>query len=153
VIRLLIVVAVAALSVIGLASAAGGSDAPRVAVTLAEGKLSVDRPTVPAGKVTFDARNDGRGDHELIVVRSDLAPGKIPVGLEGPSLKLAGPVVLGEPHVHRAHEFGRTTATSRHIRPGSSRRETVRLTPGRYILLCTLPGHYESGQRAGLVVR
>ncbi len=151
-IRLAVLAAVVLLAVLGVRSA-GGADAPVVRVDLAEGRLAPDRASVPAGKVTFDSRNTGRSQHELIVVKTDLAPDKIPLGLEGPSLKLAGRVVLGVPHVHTAHQVARTLGTSRHVLPGSSRRETVRLAAGRYVLLCTLPGHYESGQRAGLVVR
>ena len=144
----------AALAAIAFAVVPGGSDgrAPGVVgVTLAEGSLKPDVTSVRAGRVTFDTRNTGRVEHELLVVKTDLAPGDFPMGLEGPAVKLAGDVVLGIPHTHGSHEAKR--AAARHVRPGTSRRETIVLEPGKYVLLCSLPGHYESGQRAALTVR
>ena len=144
----------AALAAIAFAVAPGGSKgaAPgTVGVTLAEGSLKPGVKSVRAGRVTFDTSNTGRVEHELLVVRTDLAPADLPMGLEGPAVKLAGEVVLGIPHGHYAHEAKR--AAQRHVQPGRSRRETIVMKPGKYVLLCSLPGHYESGQRAGLVVR
>ena len=151
--RFSLLIFAAAIAAIAFAAVPGGSSgkAPgTVAVTLAEGSLKPDRAEVRAGRVTFDTRNAGRAEHELLVVRTDLAPGALPMGLEGPAVKLAGDVVLGVPHTHGSHEAKR--AATRHVAPGSSRRETVVLKPGKYVLLCSLPGHYESGQRAALTV-
>ena len=152
--RFSLLVFFAALAAIALAVAPGGSKGATpgvVGVTLAEGSLTPAVRTVRAGRVTFDTVNRGRTEHELLVVRTGLAPDKLPMGLEGPAVKLAGDVVLGVPHGHGAHDAAR--AAVRHVKPGSSRRETVVLEPGKYVLLCSLPGHYESGQRAGLTVR
>ena len=143
----------ALLAAIGFAVAPGGSkgaDTGRVAVKLAEGSLTPDVTEVRAGRVTFDTANAGRTEHELLVVKTDLAPGDFPMGLQGPAVKLAGDVVLGVPHAHEAHDAAR--AAVRHVKPGGSRRETIVLKPGKYVLLCSLPGHYESGQRAALTV-
>ena len=152
--RFSLFVFIAALAAIAFAVAPGGSKgaAPGVVgVTLAEGSLKPAVKSVRAGRVTFDTTNAGRVEHELLVVKTDLAPGDFPMGLEGPAVKLAGDVVLGVPHSHGSHEAKR--AALRHVQPGSSRRETVVLKPGKYVLLCSLPGHYESGQRAALTVR
>ena len=152
--RFSLFVFIAALAAIAFAVAPGGSKgaAPGVVgVTLAEGSLKPAVKSVRAGRVTFDTRNAGRAEHELLVVKTDLAPGDFPMGLEGPAVKLAGDVVLGVPHTHNSHDA--TRAATRHVRPGASRRETIVLEPGRYVLLCSLPGHYESGQRAALTVR
>lgn len=152
--RFSLLVFAAALAAIAFAVAPGGSQGAGsrdVAVTLAEGSLKTDRATVPAGPVTFQTANEGGIEHELLAVRTDLAPDDLPMGLQGPAVKLAGEVVLGVPHQHGSHEAKR--AALRHVPPGGKRRETVVLTPGKYVLLCSLPGHYESGQRAQLVVR
>lgn len=148
-ISLLIVSALVA-AVVLTAAAPGASDSSTVRVALAEGSLVPSTESVPAGKVTFDVVNDGKVEHELIVVRTSLAPDALPMGLEGPAVRLAGPVVLGTPHTHGAHS---KRVNYRHVAPGRSRRETIVLEPGNYVLLCSLPGHYESGQRARLVVR
>jgi uncharacterized cupredoxin-like copper-binding protein len=152
--RFSLVVFFGALVAIAFAVAPGGSNGATpgvVGVTLAEGSLKPAVSSVRPGRVTFDTRNTGRLEHELLVVKTDLAPGKLPLGLEGPAVTLAGEVVLGVPHTHGTHEAKR--AASRHVQPGSARRETVVLEPGKYVLLCSLPGHYESGQRAALTVR
>ena len=131
-------------------SAATGSPGSRVRVTLEERSLRPDAQSVAAGRVTFETVNRGTQEHELLVVRTDLPAGDLPMGLEGPALELAGDVVLGAPHSH--HALDRRSA-ARHVAPGGTRRETVELSPGRYVLLCSLPGHYAAGQRASLLVR
>ena len=153
--RFSLLVFFAALAAIAFAVVPGGSegaDAGRVEVALAEGSLKPDVAKVRAGRVTFDARNVGRAEHELLIVRTDLAPDDLPMGLEGPAVKLAGEVVLGTPHSHSTSDHQARRAALRHVKPGSARRETIVLEPGKYVLLCSLPGHYESGQRAGLTV-
>ena len=151
--RLSLVVLAGIVAALVVALVPGGSDGATgkaVSVRLDEGALVPDRTTVRPGRVTFETANEGRTEHELIIVRTDLAPDALPMGLAGPAVKLAGEVVLGTPHSHDAHDQKR--ARSRHIPPGGTRRETVSLEPGNYVLLCTLPGHYESGQRAALKV-
>ena len=148
--RLLVAAVIPVALVAGIATASGGpSDDGSVLVTMDEYTLDADRATVPAGVVRFETRNEGAIDHELLVVRTDVAPDDIPLGLEGPAVGLVGDVVLG-----RAHRHGTgSAAVSRHVRPGGERAESVRLTPGEYVLLCSLPGHYQAGQRAALTVR
>jgi uncharacterized cupredoxin-like copper-binding protein len=38
-----------------------------------------------------------------------------------------------------------------HLEAGETRRYTVNLKSGNYVLLCSIPGHYQSGQYVGLV--
>jgi uncharacterized cupredoxin-like copper-binding protein len=128
----------------------GEAGAPAVAVRLAEYTVAVDKTEVNAGTVRFETVNEGKIEHELLVLKTDTPADKLPLGLEGPALKLSGELILGTPH---RHEDLADQLRSRHIQPGRARRDTVELAPGRYVLLCNLPGHYESGQRAALVVR
>lgn len=132
-------------------STAGANGAVRV--ELAE--FTIKAPaTIAAGRVTLDAVNTGKIEHELLIVRTDLAPDKLPLGLEGPALKLAGDLVLGKQHAHQsAYSTKLSDGRNRHILAGETRRDTVDLTPGDYVLLCNLPGHYEAGQSTSLRVR
>jgi uncharacterized cupredoxin-like copper-binding protein len=114
----------------GTASSAGAT----VTVTLSEWKLSPGRATVPAGRVTFVARNAGTMPHELLVVRSDR---------HHHLLRLEG---------GKAVEAGRVGRIPR-IPNGASKRITLKLTPGKYVLLCNILGHYQAGQYATLRVR
>ena len=44
-------------------------------------------------------------------------------------------------------------ANTDNIHPGSIQDLTVDLTPGTYVLLCNLPGHYQQGMYASLTVQ
>jgi uncharacterized cupredoxin-like copper-binding protein len=105
-----------------------------VSVVLDEWKLVPAQAAVQAGRVTFAVRNDGSMTHEFVVLRSDRRAGGLPV--KG----------------GKAVETGIRGDLSQ-IASGVSRRLTLTLRPGRYVLLCNLLGHYQAGQFAALRVR
>lgn len=92
------------------------------------------RTTVPGGRVTFVVRNEGTMVHEFVVLRSDRPAGRLSV--KG----------------GRAVEAGRRGEIPR-IASGGSKRLTLTLRPGKYVLLCNLMGHYQAGQFSALRVR
>lgn len=127
----------AALTVgLGTAGATPGrSQAPSaVTVVLSEWKLIPSVASVPAGKVTFLARNDGAIEHEVVVLRTDRRPSALPV--------TGG----------KAVETGLKGEIAR-VLPGQEKRLTLSLKPGKYVLICNLLGHYKAGQYAALRVR
>ena len=101
--------------------------------------------TVAAGPVTVVAANHGNRAHELVVL--PLADGRS-----------AGSRPLGEDDT--VDETGSLGEASRGcgagagdgILPGQVGWVTVPLQPGRYELLCNLPGHYAAGMYAELDV-
>jgi uncharacterized cupredoxin-like copper-binding protein len=105
-----------------------------VAVVLDEWKLAPAQAAVRVGRVSFVVRNDGSMAHEFVVLRSDRRAGGLPV--KG----------------GKAVETGRRGELSQ-IASGVSKRLTLTLRPGRYVLLCNLLGHYQAGQFAALRVR
>lgn len=109
------------------------SVASSVSVVLKEWTLKASAQRVPAGKVTFVVRNAGKMKHEFVVVRTDAAPNALPV--KGAQASEAG--TKGE-----IKAFG----------PGGTKRLTLTLAPGKYVLICNLPGHYKAGQRLAFVV-
>ena len=137
------------LAVAGLVGAvASGADTagPGLAITLDEWVVKTSSPTVPAGPVRIKTRNEGSVQHELLIVRTE----KSMDTLGTPERRrYAGVYVLGQPHDHFAKLLG---IRSRHIRAGGSRSDLVDLKPGHYVLFCSLPGHYEQGQRSELRV-
>lgn len=147
-----IVVAFATASVLVVSA---GSTPPQansdgsIPITLTEWEIEVPSGPIPAGRVVLDERNAGKVDHDLLLVRTDRAPDDLPRGLSGPVPGAAGEVVFGEIHTHD-HDAGETED---HLSPGSSRRRTVDLDPGSYVLICPLQGHYEAGQAASFEVR
>ncbi|HET7430905.1 MAG TPA: hypothetical protein VFJ89_05315 [Nocardioides sp.] len=108
-------------------------------------RLVASASEVDAGPVTFVARNVGRHTHELVVLplRSAHA-GQLRVGAH-----------------HRVSEQGALGEASRScregagegIRSGRAGWVTLRLSPGRYELVCNEPRHYRQGMHTELVVR
>ncbi len=100
---------------------------------------------VPQGKVTFMATNTGSVNHELVVLPlgSNQIVGTRPVQSDG-SINEDGS--LGE----ASRSCGRDTGDG--IAPGTAGWTTIDLGPGRYELVCNLPGHYAAGMYTQLTV-
>lgn len=136
------VAAVAAVSIVAAGSVLGTAAArveeaagATVKVTLKEWKVIPSvRTCVAAGRITFAVRNAGALEHELVVLRTSRPPGRLP--MKG----------------SQAVETGLQGETPE-LQPGRTRRLTLRLRSGRYVLICNLPGHYKAGQFSGLCVR
>jgi uncharacterized cupredoxin-like copper-binding protein len=99
-------------------------------IVLTEWKVAVPT-TMKAGKVTFTIKNGGMMVHELLVFRSDLGPAAYPtnqaggINEEGAGIKLL--------------------SDGDNLDPGASQTRTVDLTPGKYLFVCNLPGHFREG--------
>ncbi len=102
--------------------------------------------SVPAGQVTFVALNHGVRAHELVVLPLPAGEraGQRPVGSDG-TVDESGS--LGE----ASRDCGDGEGDG--IRPGDAGWVTLNLSPGRYELVCNLPGHYRAGMYAELDVR
>lgn len=105
-----------------------------VNVALDEWNLVPAQVTVRHGRISFVVRNDGTMAHEFVVLRSDR---------HHHSLKTKG---------GRAIEVGRLGEIPL-IPIGTSKRLTLTVPAGKYVLLCNLLGHYQAGQYAALRVR
>lgn len=112
---------------------------PGASVDLTLKDFSITTPTtsVPAGDVALHVYNDAPATHEFVVVRSELAPGALPLASDG--------ISVDEDRVEAVDEIGqiatRDTATL-----------GLTLDPGRYVFLCNLEGHYLGGMWAVLEV-
>jgi uncharacterized cupredoxin-like copper-binding protein len=133
---LIVLLAALSIAIGAVAAPAGGlrQAAARVKVTLGQpGKefSLVPSPTsAKAGKVTFVVTNKGKMEHEFVVIKTNKAPGKLP--MEGDEASEKGAV----------GEIGS-------VKPGQTRRVTLTLKAGKHVLICNLPGHYKAGQYAG----
>ena len=145
------VIALAGATALALASDGAGPDDDVFEITLRDGTIELESPTLPSGVQVVGVVNAGTEEHELVLVRTRRPAGEIPVGLHGVSPSLAGEIVVGEDHAaagHR-HPAGRILG----VLPGQSRRYQVELEPGRYVALCQTDNHYLEGERASLEVR
>ncbi|MEU6319776.1 sulfocyanin-like copper-binding protein [Streptomyces sp. NPDC047009] len=102
--------------------------------------------TVSAGKVTLRVSNRGALTHEVVVLPlpAGQVVGERAVGSNG---KVAETGSLGE----ASRTCG--TGSGDGIAPGATGWSTVTLEPGRYELVCNLPGHYAAGMYTELDVR
>lgn len=108
---------------------AGGNP---VSLTMQDFRISAVGRRVPAGTVRLEVHNKGPSTHELVVVRTRLPAGGLPVGGDGISVNEDSPLIeaIGElPDVPL----------------GESQTLVVDLSPGRYVLICNLEGHYLGG--------
>ena len=111
----------------------------QVAVTVADFKVALAQPNLPPGKVTFTVIGAGPSTHELVLFRTDLAPTKLPTNDEGTEVDEEG---QGVQHIDEVEN----------VKAGTTKQLTVDLTPGNYVLLCNLAGHYKLGMETGLTV-
>ena len=88
-----------------------------------------------AGSVTFAITNKGTIPHEFVVFKSDLAVDKLPMLADGTAVDEEG---AGLTSVDEVED----------IAVGATPTLTVTLPAGHYIVICNLPGHYQSGMHA-----
>ena len=133
---ILVMVAVLASSACAAAGPADTSEVPSVYVDLSDFKVASDHPTIAAGHVVVGIRNHASMAHELKVIKTDLAPDQLPV--DGATAKAKEDGKVGE---------------LLNIAGGASRKLVLELTPGKYVLICNVAGHYQLGMRVGLEVQ
>lgn len=119
-------------------------DATEVDVTLREWQVSTSTATVAPGDIYFLVENVGPEDpHEFVIIRTDLAPGDLPI-TDGK---------VPEDEIDLVDEI-------EPFSPGSSASITVNLEPGSYVLICNiaevedgeLESHYQLGMRTAFTV-
>jgi len=121
-------------AIVGVLDASASPSATRVSVRLVEFKVLPSVSTAKAGAITFVVRNAGRLPHMFGVIKTNRSPGALPI-------KGA-----------RASEQGKVGSIPV-FAPGKTRTLTLVLKPGKYVLICNVPGHYLAGQRTGFRVR
>jgi uncharacterized cupredoxin-like copper-binding protein len=112
-----------------------------VNVVLEDFKVQPDAAVVPAGTVSLRLLGHGPTAHELIVVRTDRAPDKLPLQRDGLTVNEEAPgVELVDETEGLLDIDDRETLT-------------LDLAAGNYVLYCNLEGHYLGGMHAPLTVR
>jgi uncharacterized cupredoxin-like copper-binding protein len=100
--------------------------------------VRIDHDTVKAGQVRFDVTNWSRGMiHQLLVIRVD-----------GPQAPLPYDYTQGKVAEDQVKPLGDTG----NLEPNTSSTLDIALTPGTYLLICNVPGHYAAGMATPLTV-
>jgi uncharacterized cupredoxin-like copper-binding protein len=113
--------------------AAGAASSGATTVTATDFAFSETELTEKAGDVALTLKNDGKAPHELVVIKTDAAPDALPVK-DG-----------------RVPEDG-TVGEIEEVEGGATGQHTFKLSPGSYVYVCNLPGHYGKGMRGKLTV-
>ena len=104
-----------------------------------------ETPTVAAGRVTFVVANEGAIEHEVVLIKTKRDSGDLPTDGAGAALEDGAVAPHGGDHEAEGdHHAGVHFAT------GAGGEVVVDLEPGRYAVVCNLPGHYEAGMHANL---
>jgi uncharacterized cupredoxin-like copper-binding protein len=119
----------------GAASSGTSAAGTKVVAVLKEFSIEPDKTSAPAGSVSFDAQNKGTTPHELKIVKTDLAPDKLPVK--------DGKVDEGAVQI---------LAKSAEFAAGQNQTVTASLTAGRYVLICNVVAHYPAGMHIAFAV-
>lgn len=129
---------IAALVVLACAAPIPEADITKgqIRADMREYAMGLTATEVRAGTVTFIARNAGSTAHDLVVLRTDLAPDKLPVDTQ----------------TQKAKEDGKQGAADQ-VSPGKSANLRLELPAGAYVVICNVPTHYQLGMRSALTVR
>lgn len=116
------------------------SDATSSIVALKDFEIEPEFTSISAGAIIFEVVNRGALDHEFIIVRTDTDFDKLPINSAVVPLNSASfnGVILRNTKILKSQEMESFK---------------VALEPGRYVLLCNIPGHYELGMRISLMVQ
>jgi uncharacterized cupredoxin-like copper-binding protein len=100
--------------------------------------VRITQPSIKAGAVRFDVTNWSRSMlHEMLVVAVDNPQAPLPYDY--------GQAKVAEDQVKVLGDTG-------DLQPGASYTLDVTLTPGSYLLICNVPGHYAAGMVTPLTV-
>lgn len=122
------------------AGGGGGGGGTTVNATLSEFKVELDKTEIPAGNVTFQVKNTGALVHEFVVFKTDDAADKLPVASSASEVEEddASLTSMGEVE---------------DVPVGGSKSFSADLTPGSYVAICNVEGHYMSGMHIAFTVK
>jgi uncharacterized cupredoxin-like copper-binding protein len=130
--------ALAIMALLWLGACGANSDRQRVDVGLSTFGMTLSANEVKAGPVTFVVKNNATDQtHEFVVAQTDLPADQIPVNTDTHLIDEEQLTVLGEVE---------------DLDSGAIKRLTLDLKPGRYVLVCNLASHYQSGMHSELTV-
>ena len=134
---------------IGLAVYTSPSTAPKGDVQVTTVDYAIHMPTsLATGKHVIGLTNKGKVGHELVIFKTALPGDKLPVNADGD-------VVEDSPLLTSVADSGdgpKVDAES--VPPGQTESfKTDEFTPGHYVAVCNLPGHYKLGMWLNVTVQ
>jgi len=115
--------------------------------TLEEWKITLSPAKGAAGEVTFTINNIGEKDHEFVIVKTDLAPDKLPTVAEGDEKGTVDEEGAGIEAVDELEDIKAAT---------DDNKLTVTLAAGTYVIFCNVHDedlvHYQKGMHTAFTV-
>lgn len=122
------------------AAGGGGGAAATLTIKMGDFYFEPENATAQAGATTIEAPNEGSVEHELVLFKTNMNPAKLPTEANGE--------VDEEKLDEEALEIGEIAD----VEAGETGSGKFRLTPGKYVMFCNLPGHYAQGMYGSLTV-
>lgn len=110
----------------------------QVKVIETEMAIELSPSTVPAGEVEFIADNQGQLPHEMEIIKTDLPLDQMPIKDNRLERKKVGEKI--------------DEIEAEDLPSGAIATLMTHLEPGRYLIECNIPGHFQAGMKAELVV-
>ena len=116
----------------------GGS----LTINMSDYAFSPNDTTTNAGTVKVSTPNQGKLPHEMVLLKTNQSPGSLPT-LSNGEVDEEGLEAKGVESPGEIEDVG----------PGEKKSATLKLTPGKYVMICNLPGHYKQGMYGTLTVK
>lgn len=124
----------------GATSEADSAGGKTVEVKMGDYFFSPEDVTAQSGPTTIEAPNEGSVEHELVVFKTNLDPSKLPTESNG------------DVDEEKLDEIAEEAGEVADVEAGETKSENFKLTPGKYVIFCNLPGHYAQGMYGTLTV-
>jgi uncharacterized cupredoxin-like copper-binding protein len=123
-------------------TAAGGGGGAGATLTIKMGDFyfSPKDATAKAGPTTIEAPNEGSVEHELVLFKTNMDPAKLPTEANG------------EVNEEKMDKIAEGAGEIADVEAGQTKSGQFKLTPGKYVMFCNLPGHYAQGMYGTLTV-
>ncbi len=132
----------ASLVAVAIAYAVKGSSDPAGDIQASTVNFKVLMPTrLTAGTHKIGLTNKGSVNHEVVLFKTDLPANNLP-------LKADGDVNEDSPLLTNVADSGEPLKAG-----GTESFKTAALSPGHYVAVCNLPGHYHLGMKLDVTVR
>lgn len=100
--------------------------------------IELSPSTVPAGVIKFVAYNQGQLPHEMEIIKTDLPLDQMPIKDNRLDRKKVGDKI--------------DEIEAEDLPSGATSTLLTNLQPGRYLIECNIPGHFQAGMKAELLV-
>ncbi|AFZ30182.1 hypothetical protein Glo7428_1624 [Gloeocapsa sp. PCC 7428] len=110
----------------------------QVKVIETEMAIELSPRTVPAGAIEFIAYNQGQLPHEMEIIKTDVPLDQMPIKNNRLDRKKVGEKI--------------DEIEAEDLPSGATATLLTTLQPGRYLIECNIPGHFQAGMKAELLV-